>query len=219
VDRDVVFGPEGLPWLPARRLKGLLRGAYRELIETEVELGLPPAAELFGETGREEAGLLRLGNARFCDADELEPWLAWLSTRYSGAILPEDVIARYSEIRRQTAIDPRSGAALQDTLRATRVLRSGLVFHAPVAAIPAPVKDALALAAANLQLMGRRRPKAGRILALSCWSAWSRRRGASEKEVPRQHPPPCRLLPPNLRARNPSSVSGYDSTAQRCSPA
>jgi len=158
VDRDVVFEPEGLPYVPGRRLKGLLRDAYRELREAPgfVFPGLPSPEEVFGRTGDYKAGRLRLENAWLSDRPVLASWLRWLA-RESTPITREDVMAEHTSIRRQTKIDRHYARAEEDTLRATRLLRAGLEFHAAIGDLTEADCTALALAAAALQSMGTAR--------------------------------------------------------------
>ena len=67
VDREVIFDPDtGLPQIPGRRLKGLLRDAYAQLRSAGGlnDAGLPPAeagrvVEILVEVGRVAEQLLR----------------------------------------------------------------------------------------------------------------------------------------------------------------
>src|SRR5207249_722012 len=79
VDRDVVFDDTGLPWLPGRRLKGLLRDAYSLVLDgidgvTGAD-GLPGIDDLFGKIGQSEAGRLRVRNAFLVGHSGLRRWL------------------------------------------------------------------------------------------------------------------------------------------------
>lgn len=159
VDREVTFDEAGLPLIPGRSLKGLLRDAYRQLAQV-----LPPTAsaidELFGKPGEELAGRLRIGNARLEHYQRLRSWLDGTYAQLGGTIHREDVIACYTEIRRQTAIDRETGSPRKETLRATRVLRRGLRFEAMVSGnLREADRAALALAAAALKQMGTARTR------------------------------------------------------------
>jgi CRISPR-associated protein Csx10 len=160
VDREAAFDALGLPYLPGRALKGLLRDAYRELPGSILPTDLPGADELFGKPGEENAGRLVVGNAYLVGHERLAEWLAGAYAHFGGTIHREDVMACCTEIRRQTAIDRQTGAALKETLRATRVVRRGLRFEAQVSGVQSPAdRAALALAAAALQQMGTSRTR------------------------------------------------------------
>jgi CRISPR-associated protein Csx10 len=161
VDREVNFDSAGLPYIPGKTLKGLLRDAYRQLLACGCFSGLPEPDAVFGKAGQKSGAALEVGNARLKDAAKLGPWLRALETARGGPIARPDVVAHYTEIRRQTAIDRASGAPDENTLRATRTLRKGadMVFHAPLSGLPANHEDAVALAAAALQQMGTARTR------------------------------------------------------------
>src|SRR5258708_978423 len=82
VDRDVCFDGRGLPILPGRRLKGLLREAYVDAYEALTASGgaseLPEASVLFGSPGNSHSGALHVRSARLDDAPSLESWFDWL---------------------------------------------------------------------------------------------------------------------------------------------
>lgn len=161
VDRDVVYDGEGLPELPGRRLKGLWRDAFREIRESQAISSFPISKEedLFGHSGAAEPAAWRVDNARLADAGALRLWLRAMRQRVP--LRREDIVARYTEIRRQTKIDRRLGRAEDETLRAVRMLKRGLEFQAAVnrvrGAWSAREKLALGLAAAALQAMGSAR--------------------------------------------------------------
>jgi len=168
VDRDVVVDTLGLPRLPARRLKGLWRDAYRELYESAAVCSFWNLVEedaLFGAIGARFQDKARrapfsLADAELPDAAGLAPWLRYVFSLRRRPFRPSDVLAELTEIRRQTRIDRTFARAADETLRATRLLRRGLTFHAPVIA-RRPFSEfellSLGLAAAGIQSMGASR--------------------------------------------------------------
>ena len=170
VDRDVAFDNLGLPVLPGKRLKGLWREAYRDVMEAWVLCGTPatPAEQIFGEAGGQPgngSACLYVASAELRDASSLRSWLTYLQNLDQQAIHPihpDDVTQFFSSIRTQTAIDRWTGAAHQDTLRFTRTLRPGLVFQASVRFDNPPnatLLHALTLGAAALQCIGTARTR------------------------------------------------------------
>jgi CRISPR-associated protein Csx10 len=169
VDREVVFDEYGLPWLPGRRLKGLLRDAYIEVAagvsRVQQIRKLPEPGELFGRVAPPVPGRINVRSGFLPDYDQLSSWLAGFFDSQRVGPTPADVISTFCEIRRQTAIDSESGAPKKNTLRATRILRKGLVFRAE---ITGDLSDgdlwAVALAAAALREMGGSRSRGlGRV--------------------------------------------------------
>lgn len=126
VDADVVHDELGLPYFPARRLRGLL---YESAIEV-VEMGeASDAAEQFATRSTVEALFHHDGGNVQLVVDDLhlpddaaiaEDWRA-IFAAYDGAIRPEDVLAAYTGLRMQTALD-EDGRADDATLRTIRVL-------------------------------------------------------------------------------------------------
>ena len=163
VDRDVAFDNLGVPILLGRRLKGLWRDAYRDVVDTWQQCGQKaiPETQIFGESGRGNA-YIHVANAELKDATFLREWLSYLQHPKNRRILPEDVVQHYASVRAQTSIDRQTGAALENTLRLTRNLNSDLVFWAPVHFTQQPndgVLTALILGAAALKHMGTARTR------------------------------------------------------------
>jgi CRISPR-associated protein Csx10 len=121
VDREVIFDEWGIPRLPARRLKGLLRDAYRELLETGHFEGMPDDDDVFGKAGSGPAAF-RIHDAEMPAAAALRRFLKAMRDQPDG-ISRDEIVAHFSEVRHQTRIDFDSGAPAKDTLRASRTLR------------------------------------------------------------------------------------------------
>lgn len=173
VDRDVAFDDMGLPILPGRRLKGLWREAYRDVIDAWQQCGQSaiPVEQIFGDTGQSPGNgdaCIQIANAELKEASCLKEWLQYLQHHKIQRLHTDDVVHHYATVRAQTAIDRETGSAKENTLRLTRTLRAGLVFWAPVrfaVASPDPeLKNALALGATALQYMGTARTRGlGRV--------------------------------------------------------
>lgn len=138
IDQDVAHDALGLPFLHGRGVKGLLRARCQEVLSA-LELALPPnrmhvfrqaEAYLFGRPGSDLHADAALAFGPACLSEELARALAPLIAK--GRLTPHDTLTALTYIRRQTRIDESTGAAKEDTLRSVRVLRSGLVFRAPI---------------------------------------------------------------------------------------
>lgn len=123
-------GPDGLPRLPGRTLKGLLRDAlYRAEAWGWPEVPSGSAKALFGaraeQDGETTAGLLRVADAT------LPPEVAAYLTTEEGRPL---VSGLYRE-RFSTAIDAKTGVAAGRSLRGMRVVVP-LTLVASIAEVP-----------------------------------------------------------------------------------
>lgn len=161
VDRDIAFDDLGLPILPGRRLKGLWREAYRDVADAWKLCGESPIPvdHIFGKSGQGDA-CLYIANAELQKASSLKEWLKYL--QHDQKLHPDDVIQHFATVRAQTAIDRKTGAALENTLRLTRTLKADLVFQARVRFFETPDNtqlNALSLGAAALQHMGTARTR------------------------------------------------------------
>ena len=170
VDRDIAFDDLGLPILPGRRLKGLWREAYRDVADAWELCGesLIPVELIFGKSGQRSGdgdACMFIANAELQETPSLREWLKYLQDKKQ--LHPDDVVQHFASVRAQTAIDRRTGTALENTLRLTRTLKTGLVFRARVRFFESPddaMLNALSLGAAALQHMGTARTRGlGRV--------------------------------------------------------
>ena len=165
VDRDVAFDDQGLPILPGRRLKGLWREAYRDVADAWKLCGEYPISveRIFGGSGQKLGdgdACLYVANAELQEASALREWLKYL--QHDQKLHPDDVVQHFATVRAQTAINRRTGAPLENTLRLTRTLKANLVFRARVRFFKSPddaLLNPLALGAAALQHMGTARTR------------------------------------------------------------
>ena len=163
VDRDIAFDKIGLPILPGRRLKGLWREAYQDVTDAWQQCGqdVAFAEEIFGDSGQrpyDGDALIHIENAVLKDTSALKTWLEYLQHYNIRKLHADDVVQHYATVRAQTAIERKTSAAKENTLRLTRALKSGLVFWANVnftnTPPETPLLNALALGAASLKYMG-----------------------------------------------------------------
>lgn len=125
VDADVVHDTLGLPYFPARRLRGLLYESALEVVEMGEAAGTTQFATraaveaLFHHDGGEVA--LVVDDLHLPDYEQVAAdWRAILDA-YAGVVRPADVLAAYTGLRMQTALDD-GGRADDATLRTIRVL-------------------------------------------------------------------------------------------------
>lgn len=126
VDVDVCHDDCGLPYIPAKRLKGCLRECAQELNDWGGDI---PIESLFGEEG-DKRGACSIRNAYLEKRGDYEKEI--MEGKAYALCHPQNVLQNFTYIRNQTAMDYVSGTAKKQSLRAMRVVKKGLVFVADV---------------------------------------------------------------------------------------
>ncbi len=117
IDRDIAYDETGLPYIPAKRLKGILR-------ESAEDLRLDSIDRIFGVEGATRGAVFRLDNGLLENHLELSRVLKSESIK---RFLPtQAVLDFYTYTRSQTTIE--NGVAKENSLRTSRVLKKGLKF-------------------------------------------------------------------------------------------
>ncbi|MCF8011042.1 MAG: hypothetical protein K9L17_01070 [Clostridiales bacterium] len=172
IDTDIVFDRYGLPYFPARRLKGLMRESAIEIIEIlrhHVE-GFTQTSinQIFG-TGT-NPGQIKFHNAFLKEYDNTIEWLKWAFEEYSNILSAETVLDTMTEVRMQTAVK-NDGTAENASLRSQRVLTPEHKFIAQVHIIEENQHafKLLALACANLRHIGSKRNRGYGEVECSLW--------------------------------------------------
>lgn len=115
VDSEIVTDSFGLPYIPARRMKGCLR-------EAADYIGSDIVDRLFGVKGSKNSGELKIGNGYLKDRKELEIVLTARSDFSS-----QRVTELFTSVKTQTAID--GGTVKDSSLRFTRTLSHYLPYN------------------------------------------------------------------------------------------
>ena len=132
VDTDVVYDEYGLPYIPAKRLKGCIREAALELCE----LGAFTKEEytsLFGTGGSQDnRSRFTISNAYLEKYDDTIECLKQIKNdkKCFGLASQQNVLNLYTYVRTQTAVDLDKGSAIENSLRAMRVVNKGRKFEA-----------------------------------------------------------------------------------------
>lgn len=126
LDLDTALDEFGLPYIPSRRIKGCMREAA-DLIDVQ------SINELFGESGKGEAGSLRIGNA------VIEHYTETVTAIRENGILHNEVTDLFCYTRQETSIDSQTGTAKDGSLRFVRVVNRDypdssdpICFYAPI---------------------------------------------------------------------------------------
>lgn len=130
IDTDIVFDEMGLPFFPARRLKGALRESAKEVIEMLDKAQINPFSsdiidEAFGKPGSIDASSLIFENLHISEYTRVLNWCRWAIEK--GLLSTESVLDVFTELRQQTSIN-KYGVAEENSLRTSRVLKPGITF-------------------------------------------------------------------------------------------
>ena len=126
IDIDICHDSYGLPYIPAKRLKGCIRECALELKDWGYDIDID---NLFGKEGNDK-GKIIIHNAYISDRDKIINEIK----QAKGTVLchPQNILKNYSYIRTQTSIDYNTGIADDKSLRTMRVVNKGLIFEAVV---------------------------------------------------------------------------------------
>lgn len=148
IDSDVCYDAYGIPYIPAKRLKGILREAAEficaspeEREEEKINDTLPEAEKmvyiwpedidkLFGVNGKSiyEDGKysytgIRLHNAYIENYKDVYESLDSLNNRFKEYVTPQSVLEQFTIVKTQTKIDSQDGTAQDQSLRSTRAVK------------------------------------------------------------------------------------------------
>ena len=173
IDSDIVFDDYGIPYIPAKRIKGCLRDSAIEVCDMltlsgfklfdlsreNTESRYKIVSYLFGNPGKEYPAPSYFSNLYIEDYFDIVSWLKYLMQQHKEIISKESVINHFTEIRQQTSIDENTGTAKEHSLRTIRVAKKGITFTGTIELeefLPEYV-DLLSLSCLNLRRIGTKR--------------------------------------------------------------
>lgn len=163
IDADVVHDKYGVPYFPAKRLKGLLYESAKEVLEISELSAMPLFNEAELNTLFQHGTLgdtqIILHNFYLADYPEMARSWEYIQGSYGNIITSQDVLDEYTSIRYQTSIDKETGTARDTSLHNMRVVEAGLTFEGMVKLV-GDNRRALpifALACQNLKYAGGKR--------------------------------------------------------------
>jgi len=124
IDKDSVFDEVGLPIIPGKRIKGIMREQAELYTQFWEEISVK---EMFGDIGLTDKTTEYLSVSSFTvsDYEANKAYLKYLIQK--GEISRSEVIGYFTTLRMMTRIDD-DGTAADTSLRTIRVLNKGLVF-------------------------------------------------------------------------------------------
>ena len=158
IDSDVCYDSMGLPYIPAKRIKGCLRESALELRDLGVSEfnvdGKDMINEIFGNEGYKPA-VFSLSSAKLVG---YEDYVSDLKNADSSYSLQQTVLNQFTYIRYQTKINEATGTADDTSLRAIRVMNKGLEFEADIE-LPEQYENAISMCCQNFRNMGLNRTR------------------------------------------------------------
>ncbi|NJP11255.1 MAG: hypothetical protein HC866_18735 [Leptolyngbyaceae cyanobacterium RU_5_1] len=164
IDEEVDYDEaSGLPFIRGRVLKGLLTeecaNVMYALNESQRAVFAPAAAALFGNPGsKSKQSILNIGDAELPAA--LSDAVA--ASIRAKVLNPASVLDSLTALRRQTAVDEKTGAPEEGSLRTMRVVLRGTVFSAPLGVSSGDLTDAKSQALLAACVLALRRGGTGR---------------------------------------------------------
>lgn len=121
VDSDICYDTYGLPYIPARRLKGCFRDTAENLLYSLI--AKDDIIRIFGAAGQKKGGRFRISNAKLKGYGKIVLEIESLRHKkdLKGVFTQQRVLEQYTHIIAQTAIG-ENDAAENQSLRYTRVI-------------------------------------------------------------------------------------------------
>ena len=132
IDSDICYDDFGLPYIPAKRVKGCMREAAQSVLYDFIDS--ESVKNLFGTAGENSCGNLFVGNARIQNYEEIVTELKKTKEKdreIASYINQQEILKQFTQIKAQTSID-ENGVADDSTLRYTRVVKK----HSPITGTP-----------------------------------------------------------------------------------
>ncbi len=201
IDADVNYDDCGLPYIPAKRLKGILREAAFDLRDVN-KLTDAQVFALFGKPGQERGTGFRLSDGYLPDYPQLRAFLKECSKNeqcqkeYGSVFHRQAVLDFYSYTRSQTAIEDEGesvGVAKEHSLRTFRVLKKGLTFEFECESLSKDDLEKLNLICAVTRRFGSSRTRGLGAIALCCVesAAASSQNNDDDDQTTFQNDEPC----------------------------
>lgn len=131
IDSDVCYDESGIPYIPSKRIKGLLRECAEEYCECDNSLK-NCIDTIFGEEGKRNPGKLKIDNAYIREYRQVIDDLKKLPKEFKQYASRQKILNNYTYTRYQTAVDESTGTSLENSLRSTRVIKQNNIFIADI---------------------------------------------------------------------------------------
>ena len=139
IDADVILDECGIPYLPAKRVKGCLRDSALEILDMFKEANISENKEIFskenldfvfGTPGKKQPAPVYFHDLTISSEDK--QWLQYFMNKFHAIISQDTITDALTELRRQTAIEEETGVADPHSLRTIRVVQKDKEFFGKI---------------------------------------------------------------------------------------
>lgn len=159
-DSTIVHDRYGIPFIPAKRVRGVLYESALEVAEMMKAAGIgaftiDDVKGLFNRLeGVEDNPRMSISNLNIADYDVVATELAALEAQYPAVFTKERVLEEYTSMRYYTSIDKETGSTVEGTLHNSRVLNRGLTFIGKIDVVDMTDTEGFILSCAVRNLTG-----------------------------------------------------------------
>ena len=131
VDIDMLVDSMGIPYIPAKRFRGVIYESALEVVEMVEGLqdgheypyvNKTVLDELFNRGHKESQVVLEIGDFHIAGYEALKNELELLHTAYPSVVTKKSIRNAFTSLRYETAIDENSGVVKEGSLRNLRVM-------------------------------------------------------------------------------------------------
>lgn len=131
VDTDIVFDERGVPYIPSKRIYGIMRENAELISNYSDQIIKEDITRLFGKVGCTTSSALYIENGYIRAYADLKKFIDHAASSGGKNLIktvsPSNILDYYTYVRYQTAIE--GDIAKEHSLRSTRVLKKGLEFN------------------------------------------------------------------------------------------
>ncbi len=160
VDTEIIADNLGVPYIPARRLKGILKDSAFEVHNMFITAGvkIDNIDGLFGKSGSNSHSAFMISDAIVDDYESSREWLEYLISKNDLSRM--DIYNYFTGIINTTAIDEKSGVVKYRSLRNHRYIKPGMEFISKITINDDSnklIEEFLLYAVQNLNFIGLKR--------------------------------------------------------------
>ncbi len=159
-DSTIVHDRYGIPFIPAKRVRGVLYESALEVAEMMKAAGMgtftiDDVKGLFNRLeSAEDNPRMSISNLKIADYDVVASELASLEEKHPTVFTKERVLEEYTSMRYYTSIDKETGSTVEGTLHNSRVLNRGLTFIGKIDVVDMTDTEGFILSCAVRNLTG-----------------------------------------------------------------
>ena len=159
-DSTIVHDRYGIPFIPAKRVRGVLYESALEVAEMMKAAGMgtftiDDVKSLFNRLeSAEDNPRMSISNLKIADYDVVASELASLEEKHPTVFTKERVLEEYTSMRYYTSIDKETGSTVEGTLHNSRVLNRGLTFIGKIDVVDMTDTEGFILSCAVRNLTG-----------------------------------------------------------------